>query len=84
VNLTNSTTAYNAVISDNGLKGLKHVGIVTKNICTWIIFVHNIITSYLLCYGYETLFLILWEEHGVDKMCYRPKREEIPGGEEIA
>jgi hypothetical protein len=26
----NSTTTYNSVISDNGLKGLKHVGIVIK------------------------------------------------------
>jgi len=70
VNLINSSTAYNTVISNNGLKGLKHVGIVTKYICTWIIFVHKIITSYLLCCGYETLFLTLREEHGVDKMCY--------------
>lgn len=89
VNRINSTRAYNTVISDNGLNGLKHVGIVTIYICTWIIFVHNIITSYLLCYGYETLFLTLREEHRVDKMCYRTDcRGEyldiIPGGEEIS
>lgn len=72
MNLINFATAFNIVISDDSLKGLKHVGIVKKYICTWIIFVHNIITSYLLCHGYETLFLTLREEElGVDKMCYR-------------
>jgi hypothetical protein len=77
VNLINSTTAYNTVISDIGLKGMKHVGMVTKCICTWIIFVHNIILSHLLCYGYDTLFLTLREEHGVKYFTEKIAEENI-------